>query len=148
VRQSGKGQARRVVTLLLGVVMSAGLITGCNGGQDPVLTELLRDPMAGRSQPNATLAAAEDMPHSKGGLIFNKPQPTKVLRSFAPQNQSAQQLYRRLVTTAKAHGWRLDSLPSGTAGTKEFSFGNATISITTNTYVSPTQVVVVLERAS
>jgi hypothetical protein len=123
------------------------MAAGCGeGGKDAALAQLLEDPMASRSQPHARLMTADDVHASKGGLIFSKPRYTKVLRSFAPQGQSATGLHQQLLASAKASGWHIQPGPNST-GTKQFAFGQATISIDVNLYVSPEQVTVVLEPA-
>jgi hypothetical protein len=139
-------ERRRRVMLLLGAVVMAACLAGCRqAGGDAVLAELVKDPMASRSQPGAALTTTDDIPKSNGGLIFKKPRATQVLRAFAPQGQSAEDLYGQLVASAQAGGWRLQQKPNSSQGTKQFSFGEATIHIDVNPYVSPVQVSVVLE---
>lgn len=124
------------------------LTAGCSeGGKDDVLAQLLEDPMASRSYPDARLTTADDISARRGGLIFSKPRYTKVVRSFAPQGQSVERLHQRLLASAKASGWRFQHGPNSSEGTKQFSFGQATISVDVNPYVSPLQVSVVLEPA-
>jgi hypothetical protein len=131
--------------IALGLLAILATAAGCGqDGKDAVLAQLLEDPMASRSQPQARLVTADDVPASKGGLIFSKPRYTKVLRSFAPQGQSATGLHQQLLASAKASGWRIQPGPDS-RGTKQFAFGQATISIDVNPYVSPLQVSVVLE---
>lgn len=104
--------------------------------------------MASRSQPDATLTTADDIAASKAGLIFGKPRYTKVLRSFAPQGQSAASLHQQLVAAAMASGWRIPQTPESREEPKQFAFGQAVMSIGVNRYVSPAQASVVLEPAS
>lgn len=140
----------RGLIVLLGLVLAGGLAVALihwAGGKDQALAELLRDPMASRSHPGASLITEDDITASRRGVIFNKPRSTQVLRSFAPRDQSAARLYQQLAASAEASGWRLQPSPNGSQGTKRFSFGTATISIGINTLVSPAQVAVVLEPA-
>jgi len=133
--------------VIVGVVVVLALAAGCGERRDDVLAQLLEDPMARTSQPNATLINADDIPARKGGLIFGKPAYTTVVRSFAPQRQSVAKLHQQLVASAKASGWEFPQGPNSSEGAKQFAFGRATIEIDINPYVSPERVSVVLRPA-
>jgi hypothetical protein len=135
----------RLDVIVGGLVVVLVLAAGCSEPQDDVLVQLLEDPMASRSQPNARLINADDIPASNGGLIFGKPTYTTVLRSFAPDHQSVAQLHQQLVASAKASGWDFPQEANSREGTKQFAFGPASIAIDINPYVSPERVSVVLK---
>jgi hypothetical protein len=132
--------------LLGGLLGVAVLVAGCGETDDPALAELRADPMATVAPPDATLVTADDVARSSGGIIFgSKPRSTRVLRSFAPDDSPPDRLLADLQQAATDSGWQLQPGTVPVSGAKEFGFGRGQISIYTNTFVQPAQVVVVLE---
>ena len=133
-------------TAATAAVLTSALIAACGTEQDPVLAALRADPMATVVPPDATLATAEDTARDDGGILFrSKPRSTRVLRAFAPTSDDAQHVQEELQRTAVSSGWQLQPNGDPVEGTKQFDFGRARISVYTNEFVQPAQVVVVLE---